>query len=68
MFVDILFLAFVSAFTVVVLLGHVLLLLAMWPDLFPNRRAAQNPAAEAGDSSRIEPTPQHAAPPRKQAA
>jgi hypothetical protein len=66
MFVDILFLAFVSAFGVVVLLGHVLLLIAMWPDLFPNRRPAQQ--AEAGHTGRIEPAPQQAPPSEKMAA
>ena len=60
MFVDILFLAFVSAFAVVVLLGHVLLLLAMWPDLFPSRRATQNHAADVR-----EPTSQQPLPPRE---
>jgi hypothetical protein len=65
MFVDILFLAFVSAFTVVVLLGHVLLLLAMCPDLFPSRRTAQSHAVEAGDGKS---TPQQPLPPRKLAA
>jgi ABC-type antimicrobial peptide transport system permease subunit len=68
MFVDILFLAFVSAFGAVVLLGHVLLLIAMWPDLFPNRRAAQNDKAEALNIGRIEPVPQQTPPSRKMAA
>jgi hypothetical protein len=67
MFVDILFLAFVSTFGAVVLLGHVLLLIAMWPDLFPNRRATQNDKVEALTGP-TEPAPQQTPPSRKMAA
>ena len=38
MFVNILFFAFLSAFTAIVALGHVLLITAIWPELFKIRR------------------------------
>ena len=53
MFVNILFFAFLSAFTAIVALGHVMLLAAIWPDLF-----ASNPSArgiELGRGVDLEP-------------
>ena len=38
MLITVLVIAFVSVYCAIVLFGHVLLAMAIWPDLFPKRR------------------------------
>ena len=65
MFANVLLIAFVSAYCAIVLLGHVLLLMAIWPDFSLERRARQHDNA---DPDRSEPAQQTVPSPSKLAA
>ena len=49
--------AFVSSFIAVVVLGHYLLLIAIWPDLFGKREPRPNQRAPGNGRSILQPNP-----------
>ena len=49
--------AFVSSFIAVVVLGHYLLLIAIWPDLFGKREPRPNQRAPGDVRSILQPNP-----------
>jgi hypothetical protein len=65
MLANILLIAFVAIYCAIVLLGHILLLLAVWPHPLPMRPAPEN---EDTGLSKAGPAPERNLPPRQLAA
>jgi hypothetical protein len=56
MLVNVLYLTFVGAFVAIVIVGHVLLLLAVWPGYYPDRQAA--PVTPSDDARAMKSPPE----------